>query len=159
MSDAWDVFTASLDPAELERERCRVVSILGDERPMGRKHRQMVFEHGRRAARFWRRADSGSWSPGEHVADVVVEATTSVKSTVRESRTVAAVVRESRKAAPVIAADRQLEIALRALEAAETAVGGAVSRSERATGSNASTRSSGVTRASGSNGTTKRKAA
>ena len=109
MSVAWEVFVASLDPAELEGERCRVVSNLGAERPMGRKHRQMVFEHEKRAVAFWVKADSGSWLP---MTEKVVKATTSVK-------------RKRRRPVGFIPTARQLQIAL----AAQQATSGPVSDS------------------------------
>ena len=123
MSVAWDNFVTSLDPAELEGERCRVVSNLGAERPMGRKHRQMVFEHEKRAVVFWRRADSGSWLP---MTEKVVKATTPVK-------------RKRRKPVGVMTTKRQLEIALAAQQAARGAVSDSAGRVASPTHTNTST--------------------
>jgi hypothetical protein len=67
MSAAWEVFAASLNVAELERERMRFTADLANERPGSRRQRQVMFRHDRRVVRFW-----AEFVPGVYVAPVKV---------------------------------------------------------------------------------------
>jgi hypothetical protein len=67
MSAAWEVFVASLDPVELERERVRVGADLLSERPGCRRQRDVMARHDRRVVRFW-----AEFVPGVYVAPVEV---------------------------------------------------------------------------------------
>jgi hypothetical protein len=67
MSAAWEVFAASLDPVELERERLPVGADLFSERPGCRRQRDVMASHDRRVVRFW-----ADFVPGVYVAPVEV---------------------------------------------------------------------------------------
>jgi len=67
VSAAWEVFAASLDPVELERERLPVGADLLSERPGCRRQRDVMARHDRRAVRFW-----AEFVPGVYVSPVEV---------------------------------------------------------------------------------------
>ena len=137
---AWEVFTASLDVVQLEGERMRVVSVLAFERPGCRTDRQGVWEHERRAVKFWLHADSGSWSALPCVSPVIRGPVVKVAPVrvVRDSRMRGATGRKSRQVG--ITSARQLEIAVAVLARQELALNGRVRQSGGPTGSNSSTR-------------------
>ena len=72
MSAAWEAFAASLNVAELERERMRVGSDLAKERPGSRRHLDVMAAHDRRVVRFYADFKPGVWvAPVEAVKPLV----------------------------------------------------------------------------------------
>lgn len=57
--DGWANFVASVDPAQLERERMRVTSNLDAERPGSREDHEMRFAHDYCRRDFWERMREG----------------------------------------------------------------------------------------------------
>jgi hypothetical protein len=88
---AWDLFTADIDPVQLERERMRVLGSLNKERPGSRQDHEVRWAHELRRLEFRRQLSLApvpfAFSERQLqiardalLTDVVVKATNSVKS-------------------------------------------------------------------------------